>query len=103
MKSCIQTCAKKLLDGVVDYAKELGFNPHPDYKNAKEIFGDIDASVCPVKYIYGKDGKPFYMNGPYESPADVHKIINTLTEKCGVNGFNTLYRLIDDVDDDEFI
>ena len=59
-------------------------------KNAKEIFGDIDASVCPVKYIYGKDGKPFYMNGPYESPADVQKIINTLTEKCGVNGFNTL-------------
>jgi hypothetical protein len=98
-----QTCAKKLLDGVVDYAKELGFNPHPDYKNAKEIFGDIDARVCPVKYIYGKDGKPFYMNGPYESPADVQKIINTLTEKCGVNGFNTLYRLIDDVDDDEFI
>jgi hypothetical protein len=43
------------------------------------------------------------MNGPYESPADVQKIINTLTEKCGVNGFNTLYRLIDDVDDDEFI
>ena len=69
----------------------------------KEIFGDIDASVCPVKYIYGKDGKPFYMNGPYESPADVQKIINTLTEKSGVNGFNTLYRLINDVDDDEFI
>ena len=43
------------------------------------------------------------MNGPYESPADVQKIINTLTEKSGVNGFNTLYRLIDDVDDDEFI
>jgi len=46
--------------------------------------------VCPVKYAYGKEGKPFYMNGPYESPADVQKIINTLTEKCGVNGFNTL-------------
>jgi len=56
-------------------------------KIGKEIFGDIDASVCPVKYEYGKDGKPFYMNGPYESHADVQKIINTLTEKCGVNGF----------------
>jgi len=97
-----QTCAKKLLDGVVDYAKELGFDPHPDYKNAKEIFGIIDAGVCPVKYTYGKEGKPFYMSGPYESPADIQNIINTLTAKCGANGFKTMIRLTDDMNDDFF-
>ena len=85
-----QTCAKKLLDGVVDFAKELGFAPHPDYKNAYELFGNIDAGACPVKYTYGKNGKPFYMNGPYESPADIERIINTLTKKCGPDGFHTL-------------
>ena len=95
-----QTCAKKLLDGVVDYAKELGFAPHPDYKNANEIFGNIDAGACPVKYTYGKEGKPFYMNGPYESPADIERIINTLTKKCGAGGFNTVLRLTDEMDDD---
>jgi hypothetical protein len=98
-----QSCAKSLLDGVVAYAKELGFAPHPDYKNAKDIFGNIDASVCPVKYTFGKNGKPFYMNGPYETPADMEKIINTLTKKCGVGGFEMLYRLADDEDfDDDF-
>lgn len=95
-----QTCAKKLLDGVVNYAKELGFAPHPDYKNAKEIFGLADAGACPVKYTYGKKGKPFYMNGPYESPADIDRIINTLTKSCGVNGYDTVLRLPDDTDDD---
>jgi hypothetical protein len=95
-----QTCAKKLLDGLVDYAKELGFTPHPDYKNANEIFGNIDAGACPVKYTYGKEGKPFYMNGPYESPADIERILNTLTKKCGTDGFDTVLRLIDDKDDD---
>ena len=95
-----QTCAKKLLDGLVDYAKELGFAPHPDYKNANDIFGNIDASVCPVKYTYGKKGKPFYMNGPYESPADIKRIINTLTKKCGAGGFDTVIRLDDGMDDD---
>ena len=98
-----QSCAKKLLDGVVNYAKELGFNPHPDYKNANEIFGNIDASVCPVKYTYGKDGKPFYMSGPYESPTDIQRIIYTLTKKCGAGGFNTIIRLTDDMDDDDFM
>jgi hypothetical protein len=97
-----QSCAKKLLDGVVDYAKELGFAPHPDYKNAYDIFGIIDDSVCPVKYTYGKEGKPFYMNGPYESPADIDRIINTLTKKCGAGGFDTVLRLSDDMDDDFF-
>jgi len=94
-----QTCAKKLLDGVVDFAKELGFAPHPDYKNAYELFGNIDAGACPVKYTYGKNGKPFYMNGPYESPADIERIINTLTKKCGPDGFHTLFRLTDAMDD----
>ena len=98
-----QSCAKKLLDGVVDYAKELGFNPHPDYKNANELFGTIDASVCPVKYIYGKDGKPFYMNGPYESHAESQRIINTLTNKCGADGFHTIIGLDDEDDDEDFM
>ena len=95
-----QSCAKKLLDGVVDYAKELGFRPHPDYKNACELFGDIDAGACPVKYTYGKEGKPFYMNGPYESSADIERILNTLTKKCGPDGFHTVFRLTGGMEDD---
>ena len=94
-----QSSAKKLLDGLLNYSKELGFMPHPDCKNAYDIFGDIDASVSPEKYTYGKEGKPFYMNGPYESEADSKRILNTLTKSCGVDGFDTLV-LLGDMDDD---
>ncbi len=93
-----QTCAKKLVDGVVAYAKDLGFSPHPDYNNVKNIFGDIDASVCPVSYSYGKEGKPFYMNGPYESEAKIQKIIATLQKKCGEGGFGVVYKMGEDDD-----
>ena len=96
-----QASAKKLLDGVISFAKELGFAPHPDYKNAYDLFGDIDASASPVKYTYGRNGKngrPFYMNGPYESQADIQRIIKTLTKSCGPDGFDMLYRLGDDMD-----
>lgn len=94
------TCAKKLLDGLVNYSRDLGFSPHPDYQNAREIFGDVDGSACPVKYTYGKDGKPLYMNGPYESQAKVNKILDTLTQKCGVGGFNYIMAIGNDFDDD---
>ena len=95
-----QASAKKLLDGVISFAKELGFTPQPDYKNAYDLFGDIEAGASPVKYIYGRDGRPFYINGPYESQADIMRIIKTLTKSCGPEGFDTLYRLGDDMDDE---
>ena len=97
-----QSCAKKLLDDLVSYAQELGFSPHSDYKIAVQIFDNIDTSECPVKYSYGKNGKPFYKNGPYESLAVVGYILDTLTEKCGVDGFKCLIVQKDLSDDDFF-
>ncbi len=83
-------CARKLLEGAVAYAEELGFSCHPDYVNAKGTFGDIDPSGCPVKYTYGKDGKPFYIRGPNETMAEAQRIINQLYQRCGEGGFDYL-------------
>lgn len=90
-------CAKKLLEGAVTYAEKLGFSCHPDYKNAKDIFGDIDSSSCSVKYTYGKDGKPFYIRGPNETVIKAKKIVNQLHQRCGEGGFDYLVML-----DEEF-
>jgi hypothetical protein len=91
-----QSCAKKLLQGAVEYAKNLGFSSHSDYKKAAPLFGNIDASACPVHYDYGKDGKPFYIRGPNESISEANKIVNKLNDKCGEGGFDYLVELDDD-------
>lgn len=91
-----QSCAKKLLQGAVEYAKNLGFNAHPDYKKASPLFGNIDADVCPVHYDYGKDGKPFYIRGPNETVKEAEKIVNKLQAKCGEDGFHYVVKLDDD-------
>ncbi len=91
------SCALKLINGAVEYAQKLDFSPHPDYKNAKNIFGNINFDNCPDDFTYGKDGKPFYFQGPFENPAKVQKIINQLTEKCGEDGFD-YFTVLDDVD-----
>ena len=87
------SCARKLIEGAVLYAKELGFSPHRDYNDAKGIFGNIDASACPVKYSYGSDGKPYYIRGPNESPAQVKKIIDQLHKTCGEGNYHYLTML----------
>jgi hypothetical protein len=81
-------CARKLVEGAEAYARDLGFNPHPDYQRARQIFGDLDATTCPTHYAFGKDGKPFFMSGPYDTPARCRRIIDTLTRRCGPEGFH---------------
>jgi hypothetical protein len=41
-----------------------------------------------VKYVYGKEGKPYYMRGPHESMNDAKNIIEKLGKKCGELGFD---------------
>lgn len=87
------SCLRKLVEGAVRYARDLGFPPHPDYARAAQLFGDIDAAACPVRYAYGKDGQPFYVSGPNESTAQSRKIIDTLARRLGPDGFHYMTAL----------
>lgn len=82
--------ARKYVECAVEYAQKLGFPPPPDYQIARVMFGDIDASKCKETFEFGKDGKPFYANGPSESAARVAQIMDTLRRTCGEGGFHFL-------------
>lgn len=84
------SCAKKLIEGAISYAEELGFSSHRDYQNSKGIFGDIDSHACPTKFTYGSDGKPFYIRGPKESVSQAKRIVDQLQRKCGEGNFEYL-------------
>ncbi|MCG5526050.1 hypothetical protein LRB11_14085 [Ectothiorhodospira haloalkaliphila] len=83
-------CARKLIEGVVQYADELEFSPHADYQNAKGIFGDVDPDVCPTSFAFGHNGKPLYIRGPGESIAQAERIIDRLERLCGPGNFDYL-------------
>lgn len=105
--------ARKLVEGAVAYAATLGFKPDPDYQTAKEIFGDIDSSECSDEFAFGKDGKPFYISGPLDSPLKRRQIIATLEKNVGGGNFDFMSHLdggldfddddeVDDFDDEDF-
>jgi hypothetical protein len=82
------SCARKLVENAEAYAREIGFNPHHDYHLAGRIFGDIDASVCPTDFTFGKDGKPFFVSGPRDTPGKCKQIMDTLLKRFGPDGFH---------------
>lgn len=75
--------ARKLIEGAVAYAKDLGFAPHPDYRQTRLVLEGIDASVWAAEYVYGKDGKPLYISGPNDTAARSRQIVETLQRHHG--------------------
>ena len=100
-------CGRKLVEAAEAYARNLGFSPHPDYRLAHSIFGEIDATACLEQFTFGKDGKPFFVSGPSDTPARCQRIIQTLTQRCGPDGFHYLagmggsFDMFDDEDEDD--
>jgi hypothetical protein len=82
--------ARKLLEDAVAYAQSLGLPPHADYARAVRIFGDIDSAECTETFEFGKDGKPFFIAGPNDTPERCHRIMNALQQATGPGGSDFL-------------
>jgi hypothetical protein len=74
----------------VAYAQDLGLAPHPDYTLVQQIWGDVDASACTTHFEFGREGKPFFVAGPHDTPGRCRTIIATLIQRCGIDGFHYL-------------
>ncbi len=74
--------ARELVFGAVDYARALGFDPHPDFEPARAHLGPWGA---PSSITFGRNGTPTYIQGPYDDPRHV---IRTLRRAVGRKGFH---------------
>jgi len=79
--------ARKLIEEAVDYAAGLGFSPHPDYRKAQAIFGEIDAGACTEQFTFGQDGKPSFFAGPNDGPERCRQVLRTLEMNCGEGNY----------------
>lgn len=58
----------KLVHCAADYAQSIGFPPHDDFRYVRLLLDGIDPSLCDETFEFGKDGKPLYIAGPYDTP-----------------------------------
>ncbi|HEY1001479.1 MAG TPA: helix-turn-helix domain-containing protein [Streptosporangiaceae bacterium] len=76
--------AREIVLGSVEYARSLGFDPHPDFAAAA---GHLGPWIGPGAISFGKDGKPLYVFGPYD---DHRSVIRTLKRNVGRGNFEVL-------------
>ena len=74
--------ARQLVFGAVDYARSLGFQPHPDFAPAAGHLGDRGETSA---ITFGRDGKPLYISGPHDDP---RQVMDTLVRTVGAGNFD---------------
>ena len=76
---------KEIIYGAVDYARGLGFDPHPDFELSRHVLGSEEISRTRNLTFGGPEGKPLYVAGPDD---DTATILRKLRKRLGEDGFN---------------
>jgi len=76
--------ARHLVFGAVEYARSLGFAPAPGFETTK---GHLGPWTGPSAIGFGRHGKPFFVEGPYDNAA---AILETLERSVGWDNFHFL-------------
>ncbi len=83
----------------IEFAEEYGFKPHKDFTSITQYLLEEDTEdIEMIDIECGRDGKPFFVNGPYDDQAKVKHIIAQLNRTAGPGNFD--FEIIDE--DDEF-
>ena len=82
------SCFRKIIEGCVEFSATLGFKPHRDFTLPRQLLMDIDSSVCPNRYTFGRNGRPCFSQGPNETPRQVRMIMDSLSKHCGEGNFD---------------
>jgi hypothetical protein len=79
--------AKIILTGL-EYADNLGFKPDPVFAQAQHLLAGANPAACTIHIpTGGPEGKPFFVNGPYD---DARRIVDHLARTVGEGNFHYL-------------
>lgn len=86
----------------VEFAEEFGFKPCKEYESITKFMLEEDTDdIELIEIECGKDGKPFYVQGPFEDDAKAHRIIAQLEKTAGRGNYNFILNTGDEFTDDD--
>ena len=90
--------AHNIILSAVEFAEEYGFKPHKDFTSVTEFMLEEDNDdIELIEIECGKNGKPLYVQGPFEDAAKANKIMKQLEHSAGQGNSD----FIQEVDNDD--
>ncbi len=91
--------ARKLINDAIDYAAGLGISPAKDTDLIEGIFGNVDPADCTETFTFGHGGKPLFMPGPFDGPAEPGAFVRALEDHLPLDESDYLLEESEDVAD----
>ena len=85
--------------GGIDYAAQFGIRPHRDFRRSQLILDPPDAHPRTGAVVFGKDGKPLYVQGPHDN---VQAILRQLDRTAGEGKTHYLLQIGDPMGEEEW-
>lgn len=86
MEAASLDLAAKITYTGLNYAAALGFKPDAVFNQAEPLLSGAEPDACTVDVpTGGPEGKPLYVNGPYDDP---RRIVDHLMRTLGPNNFH---------------
>jgi hypothetical protein len=94
-ESCSPELAHEIIYGGLEYAERYGFKPHPDFTKqfCDQVLDPPGTHPRTNNVAFGKDGKPFYMSGPYDDERKKRSIFDTLMRTAGEGNFDFIVNI----------
>ena len=84
---CPIELAHQMIYASIDYAAQFGFEPDKDFALSQHLLAPRGELAEPYHLTFGRNGKPFFMAGPYDN---VERILNQLERTAGSGNYNFL-------------
>lgn len=82
--------ARSLVLGAIEYARELGFEPHPDWAEARYLVEPERSFMR--RFEFGHEGKPLYIQGPHDDGDSIMRRLGGAVETGAAHFIRELRR-----------
>jgi len=84
-QECPVELAHQMVYASIEYAAQFGFQPEKDFAGTQYILAPRGELEEPYELTFGKDGKPFFVAGPYDNAP---RILRQLEKTAGPGNFH---------------
>ncbi|MDP5170052.1 MAG: hypothetical protein NWR72_07390 [Bacteroidia bacterium] len=83
--------AHNLIYGAEAFARDIGFMPDNDFALAQYVLEADTEDIPFIAFEFGKDGEPFYMQGPYDSVPKIMRVLAAYNKRQSKEDWFTDY------------
>src|SRR5437899_11610848 len=82
---CPVEVAHQMIYASIDYAAQFGFQPEKDFALSQYLLAPRGELEEPYHITFGKNGRPFFVAGPYDNAA---RILKQLDKTAGLGHYD---------------